>query len=691
MRTTGTPAAVGGHESERPSQPSRRSVLRTAGVAAVALGASSVASPRASAAPSTCSAPQPGGPIWVTPDCDDPLYNRPVIDSEQDVTSPVPHHRVSGHFEGTDARFTFYFPPQARWEGRFFQLVYPLQTENATDDDIAFAVASGAYRVQSNGRTGYRVDAAAATFSKQVAARYYGSPGRIHGYVYGGSGGSFQTISAMENTTGIWDGAVPFIPGAPTSIPNTFFVRAFARLVLGPKAPGISDAMRPGGSGDPYQGLSDVERSVLLEVTAMGVPLRGWANHSYLLGLHDPQGLLGFAGLVRSLDPAYADDFWEKPGYLGTEESPLGDLIRAARIDHQATVTKVNRDAQNQPTRLDLDGVPANPGNLSLAFTAYQQDGTTQIGTLTGTLDEAAKVFTLGAGNPPEAVNALAEGIKLRMDNRWSLALVTYHRHQVPSRPGFYAWDQFRDADGQPIPPQRGIQIGPRISASTSGGGTFTGKITGRMLMVANLLDVDAYPWHADWYSTQVEQALGANRDARFRLWFNDNADHIGAHLPGLVDYAGILQHALGDLSAWVERDVAPSASTRYDVVDSQIRVPATAERRRGIQPVVDLTAGGGTRIEVTVGEPVTFRALIQAPEGAGLVVSTEWDFTGGGTFTPRPFGPPRESVRVSTTHTYATPGTYMATLRVTAHRDGDPDAPFAKVRNLGQVRVVVR
>jgi hypothetical protein len=33
----------------------------------------------------------------------------------------------------------------------------------------------------------------------------------------------------------------------------------------------IADAVSPGGSGDPFAGLSHLERSVLLEVTRMGV------------------------------------------------------------------------------------------------------------------------------------------------------------------------------------------------------------------------------------------------------------------------------------------------------------------------------------------------------------------------------------------------------------------------------------
>jgi len=35
--------------------------------------------------------------------------------------------------------------------------------------------------------------------------------------------------------------------------------------------------------------------------------------------------------------------------------------------------------------------------------------------------------------------------------------------------------------------------------------------------------------------------------------------------------------------------------------------------------------------------------------------------------------------------------GTYVAALRATSHRQGDPDTPYARVQNLGRVQVVVR
>ncbi|WP_425826616.1 PKD domain-containing protein [Streptomyces fractus] len=650
--------------------------LAPAGAAVAGLVLCLLPAHSASAASGECQAATPGGPVQVTADCVDPDYKNPVVDSESEQTSPARHHRVSGHFEGTQVKFNIYLPPKDQWKGRFFQYVYPTQNENATDDTIAFGADSGAYTVQINGTIGYRADAAAAKFAETVAADYYDTKGTIYGYIWGGSGGSYQTIGAMENTKGVWDGAVPFIPGVPTSIPNNFFVRAFARVVLEDKAPQIADAVRPGGSGDLYASLNTVERSVLREVTRMGVPLRGWENYRYLLGLDDPQGLMGFTDTVRAMDPTYADDFWSKPGYLGTEKSGLGDLIRAAKVDHESTVTGVDSKT------VTLDSAPP-ASRTPLDFTLYAADGTTKVGTLKGTLKD--KVFTVGDGNSAEVLDALKAGAKIRADNRWSLALTSYHRHQVPSRRGFYAWDQFRNADGTPRYPQRPVEVGPAISQSVSGGGTHTGKINGKVLMVGNLLDVDAFPWDSDWYAQQV----GANDN--FRVWFNDNADHIGPHAPNLINATGSLQQALRDVSAWAEKGVKPPASTRYSVRDSQVSVPAGATERGGIQPVVDLRAGGRNTVEVKAGQPVTFKAGITTPPGTGKVVATDWDFKGDGEFTSRPFGPPSGTVETSASYTYTEPGTYFPSLRAVSQREGDTKTPYATVQNLGRMRVVVR
>ena len=132
------------------------------------------------------------------------------------------HLYIHGGFTGTDAKFSFCFPPEEEYQGRFFQVTHQLLAgEEATPRHIAFALASGGYSVQTNmggsdnPRTaeesasgqfdttirGYRVNAVAAKFSRVVAADVYG-PHRTYGYLYGGSGGAYQTVTSAEMTAG---------------------------------------------------------------------------------------------------------------------------------------------------------------------------------------------------------------------------------------------------------------------------------------------------------------------------------------------------------------------------------------------------------------------------------------------------------------------------------------------------------
>ena len=154
-----------------------------------------------------------------------------------------------------------------------------------------------------------------------------------------------------------------------------------------------------------------------------------------------------------------------------------------------------------------------------------------------------------------------------------------------------------------------------------------------------------------------------------------------------------MLQQALRDLAAWVEKKVPPPPSTVYEVVDGQVRVPPTAAERKGVQPVVDARANGAVSTAVRVGEPVKFTSTVETPPGSGSVVGVAWDFEGHGDF-------PIESeltdtqhsrVEVETSHVFAEPGTYFPAVRVSAHRDGKTDTPYARVPNLGRVRVVVK
>jgi hypothetical protein len=649
-----------------------------------------------------CGPPAPSAAIRVTADCIDPRFNQPYVDIDEQRNAPVPHRYVHGGFTGTDAKFSFYFPPAEQYQRRFFQITHQLLTsENTTPGNIGFAVASGAYFVQTNiggserattteqaisGKLdptfgGYRVNAEAAKYSRTVAARIYGEH-RPYGYLYGGSGGAFQTISSSENSIGVWDGYVPYVMGSPNAIPGVFTVRIHALRVLRlrNKFPEVMDAIDPGGSGNPYAGLNTEERAALEEATRLGFPPRGWWNHATLTG--GPLALV--AGYVPYLDPSYVDDFWSKPGYLGADPS---SSAASARVRHEATIVDVVAGPQR---RFRLSSAPQ--GDLTgadlVVTTGASAGKSLPLGAVTG------DTVGLGFGANPAVVNGVQTGDRVRIDNSWYVALQTYHRHQLPT-PDMYGWNQFRGPKGAPLFPQRSVLIGP-IGAMNGAGSLQNGKINGRMIAVESLMDIDALPWQADWYRTKVRDALGPRIDDNFRLWFIDHAQHtppVGAAAQArTISYQGVLEQALRDVSAWVERGVPPPSNTRYTVVQSQVQVPPRAGDRGGIQPVVSLTANGRERADVGVGQLVTFVAEITVPPDTGRVVAGEWDLLGAGDYpVPGQFAASGSSVSVKTTYSYSRPGTYFPVLRATSHREGDSKTPYARVQNLARVRVVVK
>jgi hypothetical protein len=675
-----------------------------AGVA-VMFGALTPISPTSTvSAQQTCSAPAAGGPMFVTGDCVDPRFNKPYVDIDEQRSTPVPHRYVHGGFTGTDARFSFYFPPREQFQGRFFQNTHQLLTsENGPPNTIGFAVASGAYYVQTNiggaerattteqavfGKLdptvgGYRVNAEAAKYSRVKAAEIYGNRNRICGYLYGGSGGAFQTISSAEHTIGVWDGFVPYVMGSPNAIPGVMTVRIHALRVLRlrDKFPAIMDAIDPGGSGDPYAGLNAEEAAALKEATRLGFPLRGWWNHPTMNG--GPLALV--AGYVPYLDPAYTEDFWTKPGYLGADPA---SSVAAARIQHKSTV--VNVIAGNQ-TRLELSSVPT--GDLTgadLIVTSGAAAGkTVGLGTAAG------KTVGFGFGANPAVVNSIQAGDEVRIDNSSYLALQTYHRHQLPT-PDMYGWNQFRNGKGEPIYPQRKVLIGP-IGAMNGAGSVQNGRYQGKMIAIESLMDIDALPWQADWYRAKVKEALGNRLDDEFRIYFIDHAQHtppVGVPAQArTVSYQGALEQALRDVSAWVEKGVKPPASTNYKMVESQVEVPDSAAMRAGTQPVVHLSANGGVRAEVAVGIPVNFSATVDVPVGTGKVVAAEWDFEGVGNYPVKAQLTDTNAARVTVnaTYSFSRPGTYFPVLRASSQREGDPVTPYTRVQNIGRVRVVVK
>jgi len=668
----------------------------------------------------------------------DPLFTQPYVDIDEWRDQPVRHRYVHGGFKGTETRFSFYFPPKAEYQGRFFQHITPVpDSENLAQkmppgeyNKIGFSISSGAYFVETNGGghldlgkasvpqgdssiSAYRANAAAAQYSRIVALQMYGGK-RPYGYAYGGSGGGYRTIGAMENTKGVWEGAVPYVIGSTMAIPNTLTVRMHAMRVLHDKFPQIVDAMEPGGSGNPYAGLDAVQTEALREVTGMGFPPQSWFGYKTM-------GVQGFAALypgVVAADPSYFSDFWTKAGYLGFDHP---EQFIGARVQHKSVIAATVSAAEAARLRLNIDAShEENRGGVDSAFRVpVGAEGQRVVGVrlaaapppvdfiggdlIVSSGAAAGKVLPLAhiagdivvLGVADASVAALlAPGDEVQVDNSKYLAAQTYHRHQVPTA-DFKVWDQFRGVDGKPLYPQRPMLLGPLFVKATAGS-LQTGQYQGKMIVVASLWDREAFPWQADWYRSQVERYYGDKTNDHFRLWYTDHALH--GDEPQLEDpsrivsYQGMLQQALRDVSAWVERGIAPPASTRYTIVDGQVEVPSSAAERLGIQPVVSLTANGGQRAEVTAGKPVMFSAQVAVPPGAGKVVAAQWDFEGAGSYpVAARFKPVNASrVTINARHSFSKPGLYFPALRVISQRQGDSKTPYARIQNLARVRIVV-
>ncbi|SFF20713.1 PKD domain-containing protein [Spirosoma endophyticum] len=667
----------------------------------------------------------------------DTLFNKPYVDMEEWRDKPVRHYYVHGGFKGTDTRFSFYYPIKEAYQGRFFQYITPVpDNENLSQgatgegDKIGFSMASGAYFVETNGGGkaampgfgadasigAYRANAAAANYSRVIAAKQYGG-GRPYGYAFGGSGGAYRTIGSIENTQGVWDGVVPYVIGSPMALPNVFTVRMHAMRVLQDKFPQIVDALEPGGNGDTYAGLTAEEQQALREVTKLGFPPKAWFTYK-TMGIHAFTAI--YPGMLI-VDKKYFSDFWSVPGYLGA--NPPASLLKG-RIQQVSKIKLAIPEKEAIKLGLMQGPLPGEAhgsadaawkdlgekdGMMPVAFQLENALPTVQFlgGDLlikSGAAAGKSLLLTQVAGdkvmlgsNDLKVLALVKPGDTVQVDNSNFLAAQTYHRHQVPGK-DYPVWDQFRDAEGKPLYPQRPMILGPLFTQGATGS-LPKGKFTGKMIVLESLWDSEAYPWQADWYRSKVKQALGDSTDNHFRLWFTDHANHADFVRPGdpthLVSYLGVLQQALRDLSLWVEKGVAPPATTNYNVVDGQVAVPANASARKGIQPVIALTVNGEKRIEVAVGKPVNFTAVIEVPGNTGKVVSADWDFDGAGTFPMVgkivTAGKGSASVTVKTTHTFSKPGTYFTTLRAVSQRQGDASTPFARIQNLDRVRVVVK
>lgn len=691
------------------------------------------------------------GEIMYDPKAD-PEYQDPYVDLDEMRTRVLPdgktisYRYIHGGFRKKAVKFSFCFPDKDSFKNRFFQYLSPFpgpdeelasQEKTGTNDRIAFSLVNGAYFVESNMGSAsafggsdelekvWQSSAAVAGYSRIKAAEIYGTDEHIYGFVYGGSGGGFKTMACIENTQ-VWDGAAPFVIGSPASLPNTITLHAQGQRTLRRVFRQIVDALDAGGSGDMYAGLTEDEQRMLREITEMGFPPQAWFMEAG--GRIDDGSLPVLAPMVKMADPGYFKDFWEVPGYLGADcESSAahdrlifhgvvksvhvpGTKVKKSEIDGRNGVDDAWKKAltDGNGAYIELEELPGGEELYHKGTTITPLSGEASgkqllLGELVRDKEGKGGYLIIGMcygmEDLPGVLSKIRPGDEVLLDNSDYIAIQSYYRHQVPEDPNFHAWDQFRDADGSPVLPQRRNFLG---SSMTGTGTVQDGNIQGKVIVTQSLMDESTCPWCGAWYRDTVRGKKGNEDD--FRIYYMQRClhnDDSGMDNNMVIDYQGALKQAVLDLADWVQYGKEPLESTDYEQEGGYIRVTRRGHERGGMQAEIILTANGEKCAHVKVGEEVTIQAYIEVPQNAGEVTSVCYDFKDvwtlpdpgaypiNGTFT-RTLENGIHGAVSSITHVYDQPGTYFASARVTTNRYGDENAAFTQVKNLDRVRVIV-
>ena len=638
----------------------------------------------------------------------DDFFGPPFVDIDEHRTEPFPHRYVHGGFKDTDTRFSFYFPPKEQYGGRFFQMLeggsggneHTLSTPMNSIGlghpvlEMAFKEA-GAYVIESNqghlgndlsglkgdpSILGYRASKQCARFARELAREMYGMAPH-HGYVSGGSGGGYRTWLCMENSDGVWHGGVPYVISTEGIV--TLSAHAYAIEGLGEGLAGVIDAAEPGGSGDPFAGLTFHQRD------AVAVLYRaGWGRGAETQLRREL--IWGFAmQTLRDDDPAYFTDFWTERGYAGADNP---ELVGSRLVNTKATVKRTLKNteiADNPITRfapgdhtLGIVVDYPEPGKLFFAEAAIVSGAAKGrklfIGGVAG---EVLTPFHVGA---PDLFDGVNLGDEIVFDNRDFVAFCHYWMHGgvTPEQPAL-------GVDGVSIYPVR-----PRYRQGELHIADVTATFAGKMIQCASTLDSNVFSPTA--YERLLRERLGDRADDQYCMWWMENASHSPPHIhrsdlafqTRLIAYTGYINQALRDVVAWVEDRVAP-VYQHYDFSrDNALLLPPTARERGGIQPVVSLQANGGDRAEVRTGGGVTLSAYAEVPPKGGVLVTAEWDFDMTATWpqTEETAGV-SDRIKAVVTHAYTKPGTYFPCFRVGSKRKGVTGPP---VYNLARARVVV-
>lgn len=666
-------------------------------------------------------------------------YSSRFIDVDEKRTRVTPYgdtitfRYIHGGFEGTNVRFSLCMPEKEHCDGRIFNYLNPSPAfdeemralqQVGEEDQISFCLIHNSCYLESNmGSTMadvqmedpnvvWRSSAQVMLFAKDLVKEHCGKE-KIYGYVHGGSGGGYKTMACIENTDGVFDGALPYVIGSPLSLPNTLAMHELGQRVFRNSFSKFYSNIDAGGSGDLYEGLNEIESTLLKELSIMGFPAKAWFYEErgimkgHMLSLVIPG--------VKMADPTYFEEFWTKEGYEGHDDVyyakrdrlVFDGVIKGVYVSEGEAEMSVNgvdsawkkgfglvKEAYIELDKLpegddiyyrEAQIIPTSGKGVGMAFGLDRMErdenggGRIYIG------------MTVGMTDMKAALSNLSVGDGIRLDNSDYIAAQYYYRHQVPADRSFKAWEQFRDENGEILLPQRAFVLGYAFN----GTGTIQdGDIHCKTINMQSLMDESTCPWCADWYRNKV--AENGKLDM-YRTYYMERTMHGDYDCPQTnlnVSYTGAKRQVLLDLANWVENGVEPLPSTKYEMINNEPIVPKSAKERGGIQPSVEFTVNGKDVARVKAGEPVKFVVKTEVPDGAGSITDIAVDLYDRDIREKRvEFEKPLdvdENGNAEFTEIFEEKGERYVSVMVKSQRDGNKNEFYTKAKNLARVKVIV-
>ncbi|MCL5743278.1 MAG: tannase/feruloyl esterase family alpha/beta hydrolase, partial [Acidobacteria bacterium] len=306
-----------------------------------------------------------------------------AIDKQEWRGAPVRHLYIHGLLNG-DTAFQVFMPDPAQWKGRLFHYLQGgiggSESEGVKMGNHLYALANGGVYVESSqghigttfyepnntpGELAYEASYAVVQYAKSRCVEIYGQEPK-YSYIFGGSGGGVRSTGLLERFPKVYDGAVPIV-GAGNLFYFTYLQSMYEmyRPLIQGKVAALAEATRVPGQGDPFAVLDNERQKEAFRMLLT----TGYPRNSVWMIRPLSVGIIAFDFLKYKAYPGYFDDFWNKPGYAGTDGECKAELVEGI----EGTVKTL--DAAKRILSTDVNRPNHELFGYTIVFTSGQAKG----------------------------------------------------------------------------------------------------------------------------------------------------------------------------------------------------------------------------------------------------------------------------------------------------------------------------